>query len=156
MWQIVCHPIFDSYLFVLLCAAVLCAVVVLSRPTSDQLPRYGQRLLLLLRCLALLLLLFGMLRPALVHTVSQRLSAVVNLLLDQTQSMTRNDEIGGKTRYVVAKESLQHASPQLKRLQQQTDVRAFAFDTALAPLDLENGLLTDLPEHPKGQETALG
>jgi len=150
------YPIFGSYLFVLLCAVVLCAVVVMSRPTSDQFPRYGQRLLLWLRCLALLLLLLGMLRPTLVHTVSQRLSAVVNILLDQTQSMTRNDEIGGKTRFVVAKESLHSAAPQLKRLQQQTEVRTFTFDTALTPLELQNGLVTDLPEHPKGQETAIG
>jgi len=97
-----------------------------------------------------------MLRPTLVHTVSQRLAAVVNILLDQTQSMTRNDEIGGKSRFNTAKDSLQQASPQLKQLQRQTDVRAFAFDATLTPLDLQNGTFADLPEHPKGSETAIG
>jgi uncharacterized membrane protein len=106
--------------------------------------------------LALLLLLFVMLRPAVVHTVSQRLSAVVNIMLDQTQSMTRNDEIGGKSRFIAAKESLQNASPQLKRLQRQADVNAFAFDTALTPLEWQNGTFTDLPDIPKGTETAIG
>jgi hypothetical protein len=156
MFRIVFYPIFGSYTFVLLCAVVLCVVMGMSRPNGEQFPRYGQPILLLLRSLALLLLLFGMLRPALVHTVSQRLSAVVNLMLDQTQSMTRNDEIGGKSRFAAAKDSLQNAAPQLKRLQRQAEVKAFAFDTTLVPLELQNGTFTDLPEHPKGTETALG
>ena len=156
MWRIVLHPIFGSYTFVLLCAAVLCAIMVISRPTSDQLPRYGQRTLLALRTLALLLLLFGMLRPALVHTISQRLSAIVNVLLDQTQSMTRNDEIGGKSRFAAAKDSLQQALPQFKRLQQLAEVKAYTFDSTLTPLELQNGTFTDLPDNPKGTETAIG
>ena len=156
MWKIVCDPIFGSYTFVFLCASVLCAIVWMSRPTGDQLPRNGRHILILLRVFALLLLLFAMLRPALVHTVSQRLSAVVNVLLDQTQSMTRNDEIGGKSRFTVAKESLQQAAPQFRRLQQQAEVKAFAFDTTLTPLELREGLFTDLPETPLGTETAIG
>jgi len=156
MLRIVFYPIFGSYLFVLLCAVILFAILWMSRPTCEQLPPYGQRVLFLLRLLALLLLLFGMLRPTLVHTVSQRLAAIVNILLDQTQSMTRNDEIGGKSRFTAAKDSLQQASPQLRQLQGQADVRAFAFDAALTPLDLQNGTFIDLPEHPKGSETAIG
>ena len=156
MWQIVFNPIFGSYTLVFLCAAVLCAVMMISRPISDQLPQYGQRVLLTLRLLALLLLLFGMLRPALVHTVSQRLSAVVNILLDQTQSMTRNDEIGGKSRFTAAKESLEKALPQMQRMQRQAEMKAFAFDSTLTPLDLQEGLFTDLPDTPKGTETAIG
>ena len=156
MWQVVFNPIFGSYTLVLLCAVVLCVVMVISRPTSAQLPRYGQRVLQALRLLALLILLFGMLRPALVHTVSQRLSAVVNILLDQTQSMTRNDEIGGKSRFTAAKESLEKALPQLRRMQRQAEVKAFAFDSTLIPLELQEGQFTDLPDTPKGTETALG
>ena len=156
MRQIVFEPIFGSYTFVFLCTIVLCVIMGISRPTSDQLPRYGQHTLLALRTLALLLLLFGMLRPALVHTVSQRLSAVVNVLLDQTQSMTRNDEIGGKSRFAAAKDSLQQAAPQLKRLQRQAEVKAFAFDTTLTPLELRDGTFVDVPDKPTGQETAIG
>jgi uncharacterized membrane protein len=156
MFQIVLEPIFGSYALVLLCAGILCAIIGISRPTSDQLPRYGGRILLLLRTLALLLLLFGMLRPALVHTTSQRLSSVVNILLDQTQSMTRNDEIGGKSRFTAAKESLQQAAPQLRHLQRQADVQAFVFDSTLNPLELNDGHFIDLPDTPKGTETAIG
>jgi len=156
MFRIGFYPIFGSYTTVFICAVVLCAVLWMSRPRGEQLPLYGQRVLLLLRFLALLLLLFGMLRPTLVHTVSHRLSSVVNIVLDQTQSMTRNDEIGGKSRFTVAKESLQQASGQLRRLQRQAEVRAFAFDSALNPLDLQDGSFTDLPDNPRGQETALG
>jgi len=156
MFRIGFYPIFGSYTTVFICAVVLCAVLWMSRPRGEQLPLYGQRILLLLRFLALLLLLFGMLRPTLVHTVSHRLSSVVNIVLDQTQSMTRNDEIGGKSRFTVAKESLQQASGQLRRLQRQAEVRAFTFDSALNPLDLQDGSFTDLPDNPRGQETALG
>ncbi|MCL2711531.1 MAG: VWA domain-containing protein [Planctomycetaceae bacterium] len=156
MFRIGFEPIFGSYVIVLLCAAVLCAVIWWSRPRGERLPLYGQRILLSLRILALLLLLFGMLRPALIHTVSYRLSSVVNIMLDQTQSMTRNDEIAGKSRFTVAKESLQQATPQLRRLQRQADVRAFTFDSALNPLNLQDGLFTDLPDTPKGTETAIG
>ena len=156
MWRIVFYPIFGSYTLVILCAGVLCAVVWISQPTSEQIPRYGQRVLTTLRIFALLLLLFGMLRPTLVHTVSQRLSAVVHLLLDQTQSMTRNDEIGGKSRFTAAKESLERAAPQLRRLQSQAEVKAFAFDTTLSPLELHDGQFADLPDTPRGAETALG
>ena len=156
MFRIGFDPIFGSYITVLLCAAVLFAVIWWSRPRGEQLPLYGQRILLALRVLALLLLLFGMLRPALVHTVSYRLSSVVNIMLDQTQSMTRNDEIAGKSRFTVAKESLQQATPQLRRLQRQADVRAFAFDSALHPLDLRDGTFYDLPDLPNGTETAIG
>jgi len=156
MFRIGFFPIFGSYTTVFICATVLCAVLWISRPRGEQLPLYGQRILLLLRILALLLLIFGMLRPTLVHTVSYRLSAVINIMLDQTQSMTRNDEIGGKSRFTVAKESLQQASPQLRRLQRQAEVRAFTFDIALNPLDLQDGMFTDLPDNPRGQETAIG
>ena len=156
MFRIGFEPIFGSYFTVLLCAVGLCTVIWISRPRGEQLPLYGQRILLTLRLFALFLLLFGMLRPALVHTVSHRLSAVVNIMLDQTQSMTRNDEIGGKSRFAVAKESLQKASPQLRRLQRQTEVRAFAFDSTLNPLDLQDGTFTDLPDKPMGSETAIG
>jgi len=156
MFRIGFFPIFGSYTTVIVCVVVLCVVLWISRPRGEQLPLYGQRILFSLRVLALLLLIFGMLRPTLVHTVSHPLSAVVNIMLDQTQSMTRNDEIGGKSRFTVAKESLQQAAPQLRRLQRQADVRAFTFDFALNPLDLQDGVFLDLPEHPIGQETAIG
>ena len=156
MFRIGLEPICGSYTTVFISATVLFAVVWISRPKSEQLPLYGQRILFALRVLALLLLLFGMLRPALVHTVSHRLSVVVNILLDQSQSMTRNDEIGGKSRFAVAKEALQQSAPQLRRLQRQAEVKAFTFDSALNPLDLQEGVFTNLPDNPKGQETAIG
>ena len=157
MFRIVFQPIFGSYLLVILCTIGLCTAIWISRPTSDQLPRYGQRILLMLRVFALLLLLFAMLRPAIVHTVSQRLAAIVNILLDQTQSMTRNDAIGGKSRFAAAKDALQNAAPQLRRLQRQAEVRAFTFDTTLASLELQqDGTFIGLPDNPKGQETPIG
>ena len=156
MLRIGFYPIFDSYVTVFVCAAVLLALLWISRPQGDQLPPYGQRILLMLRLLALLLLLFGMLRPTQVRTETHPLSAIVNIMLDQTQSMTRNDERGGMSRFAVAKDSLQQASPQLRRLQRRTEVQAFTFDSTLHPLDLQDGMFTNLPDDPNGLETAIG
>ena len=70
--------------------------------------------------------------------------------------MTRNDEIGGNSRFDAAKDALRQAAPQLRRLQRQVEVHAFVFDHTITPLDLHDGHFTNLPEVPRGQETAIG
>ncbi|GHT47179.1 membrane protein [Planctomycetales bacterium] len=156
MFHVSFYPIFGSSVFVAVVVLTLAAIVLRSSPKSETLPKYGSRLLVAVRFLALLLLAFGLLRPALVYTKSERLSATVYVLLDQSESMTRPDEIGGKTRFQFAKESLENAAPQLRQLQAQCEVKAFTFDSALTPLELQNGTIQNLPEQPTGKETALG
>jgi hypothetical protein len=80
----------------------------------------------------------------------------LHILLDQSESMSRPDELGGNTRFQTAKEALLQAVPQLKRLQTQTEVKVFAFDASLIPLEIQEGHINNLPELPKGKETALG
>jgi uncharacterized membrane protein len=111
---------------------------------------------MVLRFIAFLLLLFGMLRPTLVYTKSQPLASTLHILLDQSESMSRPDELGGNTRFQTAKEALLQAVPQLKRLQSQAEVKVFAFDASLIPLEIQEGHINNLPEFPKGKETALG
>ncbi|MDR3232292.1 MAG: hypothetical protein LBT46_01260 [Planctomycetaceae bacterium] len=156
MFRIACYPIFGSYFLVILLIIVLVFVIRQSRITGGQLPPYGSRILIILRLLALLVLIFGFLRPAIIYTKAERLAAAVNILLDQSESMSRPDEIGGKTRFQVAKEALANAAGQIAALQKQVEVKAFAFDADVKPLEIKNGLVQNLPEVSAGLETALG
>ncbi|GHT10956.1 hypothetical protein FACS1894170_03900 [Planctomycetales bacterium] len=156
MFRVVCYPIFGSYVFVVLLVVALAAVIWRSQIHSSQLPPYGSRWLFLLRVFAFAVLIFGFLRPTVVYTKTERLAATVNILLDQSESMSRPDEIGGKTRYQVAKEALVNAAGQLAALQQQAEVKFFTFDADIQPLTMKNGQVQDLPENPAGIETALG
>ncbi|MDR3181299.1 MAG: glutamine amidotransferase [Planctomycetaceae bacterium] len=157
MFHIACYPIFGSYIFVILLILALVFVVRQSRVEGEQLPPYGSRILVLLRLLALLVLSIGFLRPALVYTKTERLAAAVNILIDQSESMSRPDEIGGKTRFLAAKEALNNAAGQLAKLHNAaTEVKAFAFDSDIKALEIKNGQIQDFPEAAAGLETALG
>ncbi|MDR0522098.1 MAG: hypothetical protein LBH00_09640 [Planctomycetaceae bacterium] len=153
------YPLFGSYTAVAVMTALLAAVIWMRKPGMNAglaSSVHGQRILLTLRYLALTVLLFAMLRPVLVYTASHRLAASVQILLDRSQSMSRNDEIGGATRFNTAKKALDDAAPQLRQLARYSELKAFTFDTALAPLECRDGQCSDLPEIPDGAETAVG
>jgi uncharacterized membrane protein len=156
MFRLSFYPLFGSYWIVLITVIAIGIVLVAFRPEGERLSKFGGRCLLVLRLIALLLLLFGMLRPTLVYTQAQRLASTLNILLDQSESMNRPDEIGGNTRFHVAKDSLAGAAKQLRQLQNQAEVKCFAFDATLSPLELDEGNIKELPDEPLGKETALG
>ncbi|MDR1962324.1 MAG: VWA domain-containing protein [Planctomycetaceae bacterium] len=156
MFRFSFYPLFGYYWVVFGLALAIGAVLLSIRPAGERLPRTGQTCLMVLRFTAFFLLLFGMLRPTLVYTKSQQLASTLNILLDQSESMSRPDELGGNTRFQLAKESLLQAVPQLKRLQSQAEINVFAFDSSLVPLEIRDGLVENFPEQPKGKETALG
>ena len=137
-------------------AAALSLLFLMHRPSGERLPGWGRQFLLLLRFLTLLLFLFALLRPTLIYTETRRLASTLYILLDQSESMSRPDEIGGNTRFFVAKESLLTSQPQLKRLQQQAEVNVSGFDGTLLPLQIQNGIIDGIPLEPKGKETAIG
>lgn len=150
-------PLFGSYWIVLAIVFALGFLILRIKPVGERLPpKYGQRTLLVLRFIALALLLFGLLQPTLVYTKEQRLASTVILLVDRSESMSRPDEIGGTTRFQAAQAALLEAAPQLKRLQDRSDVQCFAFDAALHPLTLDKGIVGGLPARPEGRETAIG
>lgn len=64
--------------------------------------------------------------------------------------------MNGNSRFKVAWESLILSEPQLKKLQENTEIQCFAFDETLHLLSVRNGLIEDIPERPSGKETALG
>ncbi len=156
MFRFSFYPLLGSYFFVFGTVAVLGLILLMLKPRGERLPGWGQRILLLLRFLALLLLLGAMLRPTLIYTDEQRLASTLYVLLDQSESMSRPDEIGNNTRFHVAKEQLLNSQPQLKKLQNQAEVNVSAFDASLHPLKLEKGFVEGIPDKPLGKETAIG
>ncbi len=150
------YPLFESYLFVFGVVGVLGLLFLTFRPQGERLPGWGRQILLLLRFLTLLLFLFALLKPTLVYTETRRLASTLHILLDQSESMSRPDEIGGNTRFFVAKESLLSAQPELKKLQNRAEVNVSTFDASVRPLTLNGGFVEGIPEQPTGKETAIG
>jgi uncharacterized membrane protein len=97
-----------------------------------------------------------MLRPTIVYVKPQRLSSTLNILLDQSESMSRADELDGITRFHSAVNSLLNSAPQLKQLQTRTEIKSFLFDSDLLPLEVRDGVIGGFPEYPAGRETAIG
>ncbi|MDR2440809.1 MAG: VWA domain-containing protein [Planctomycetaceae bacterium] len=157
MFRLSFYPLFGSYWIILFFALVIGILLLSVRPTGERVPHHGQLCLMVLRFIAFLLLLFGMFRPTLIYTKSLPLASTLPILLDQSESMSRPDELGGNTRFQIAKDALLHAAPQLKHLQSQAEINVYAFDASPTPLEIHNnGLISNLPELPKGKETALG
>ncbi|MDR2754984.1 MAG: VWA domain-containing protein [Planctomycetaceae bacterium] len=156
MFRLSFYPLFGSYWIVFGLALVIGILLLSIRPSGERVPHHGRTCLMVLRFIAFFLLLFGMFRPTLIYTKSLPLASTLHILLDQSESMSRPDELGGNTRFQVAKEALLQAVPQLKRLQEQAEIKVFAFDATLSPLEIHDGLISNIPEIPQGKETALG
>ena len=151
------YPLFSSYWIVFGLFALLSLVLTSVKPNGDRLSPFGQRFLLGLRLLSLLILLFAMLRPTFVLTEADPLASTLQILLDQSESMTRPDEAGGKTRFEAAVDALINAQPELKTLQTRSEVKFWGFDGELTPYNLKrDGTIENLLHNPKGRETAIG
>ena len=134
---------------------VLCVVVIRLAPTGDKLSDKGRKWILALRLLALILLGITMLRPTLVYTETVKLPASLYLLVDQSESMSVKDEVGGKSRFDLAKQTLLDSEKVLQKFQKRFDVHPFRFDSTLHQLEMSRGAVS-LPANPEGKETAIG
>jgi len=148
------YPIGESYFLV---AGVILTLLALWRlfPLSQQLSRGRQRTLMLLRLATILVVLFVLLRPSLIYLTKTKQSASIVLLIDQSRSMSVPDEVGGKTRFEAVRETIRNNAAILQKLSQDVQIKAYAFDSQLFALPLENGV-PKLPESPQGNQTAIG
>jgi uncharacterized membrane protein len=106
-----------------------------------------------LRLLAILLCLLAALRPAVALKQKERQQASLIFLVDRSSSMTFADEVGNKTRWAVATETLAQARADAKKLGPDLETRFLAFDSKVEePKDEE---LTAKSE-PKGRASAIG
>ena len=103
----------------------------------------------------ILLAMFAMLRPALVHTTTKRQSSTLVVLADRSRSMVIADAVGGKTRWDVLTATLAESLPTLRKLSENFEIKLYTFDADLHPLDFSRGKL-DLGSQPDGTQTAIG
>lgn len=147
-------PIFNSYGAV---AALMVGmtVLLLIGPTFGRATRLRRGALIAVRLAVMLLLLVAMLRPMRVYTSTERQSAVLMLMLDQSRSMTLPSTVEGKTRWELQRDTLLKVQDQLSDLAEDFDLRVYSYDDQLHPLTLESGRI-DLPAGASGDLTDIG
>lgn len=135
-------------------AAALVLLLLLAPERTRTTPR--QRMTLIaLRAAAVLVMLFGLLRPTLVYTQTKQQSASVIVLIDDSRSMRVADMLQGRTRWQVLLAELAAAAPELAQLAEQFDVQVYTFDREPKRVEPDDGKVP-LPAEPKGTETAIG
>lgn len=120
-----------------------------------RLTRRRRVTLLLFRLAVIVLAVFALLRPALVYTKSRPQSATLVLLADRSRSMMIADAVGDRSRWEMLRAAVDEASPTLEAIAADLEVKPYAFDADLHPLDFSGGRL-DLGEVPEGDQTAIG
>jgi hypothetical protein len=103
-----------------------------------------------LRIAAVLLCLVAALRPSLMIDEKKKQQSVVLFLIDSSESMTSGDEVGGQTRWEVARRALDSARKSVEGRSKDLDTKAFRFDADLRDYKLDDA------KGPDGRETDLG
>ena len=148
------HPVGDYWLVALLALGLLAALRVLALPRSRLTPR--RRLALSgLRVAVLLLFVFALLRPTLVHTTAKKQSATLVVLLDSSRSMSVPDAFAGKTRWEALKNTMAEAAPVMAELGENIELKVYTFDSQLHGIEAKGGAIP-LPKVPTGRQTAIG
>ena len=108
-----------------------------------------------LRLLTILLILLAMLRPTHVLIETKQQPSTLVVMVDNTRSMTIEDELGGKSRWSLLTKMFSDLAPELASLGTNVELKAYAFDADAMPLQVEDGRII-LPEHPTGNRTDHG
>ncbi len=155
MVRLILSPVFDSYFIVaILVAAMLVLTCVLPLRSARVAVKHRRRIMLL-RIACVLLLLFALLRPAVVYRETTPLPASLVILLDQSESMSITDEVGGRSRYDIACEAVRSANETLAEIAKRHEIVPCLFDRQLQPLAWDRKGPA-FPEKPSGTETAIG
>ena len=155
MVRLTLSPVFESYFFVAVIITAIFLLVFLVPLRTARVSAKKRIVILSLRIACVVLLLFAMLRPALVYRETTPLPASLVILLDQSESMSIADEVGGRSRYDVACDVINSAAETLNTLSKRHEISPYLFDRQLQPLTWERKGLT-FPEKPLGNETAIG
>src|SRR5512135_2031428 len=84
-----------------------------------------------LRLAAVLLCLLAALRPSVVLQEKKKQAASIVILDDRSMSMKITDEVGGKSRWEVARKTLERIRPMVRALGPNLDVKFYDFDSTL-------------------------
>jgi hypothetical protein len=146
MSQLGFEPILGSYLAVALLALGLVALLLIG-PQFGALSRPQKWTLRLLRLVVILLTILALLRPTLITTIKTPRSSVMIILADISRSMQLASGRSEQSRWQAQTGALAESSSALARLAQrnQTEIRAYAYDYKLKPLEMSGGTLNFPP-----------
>ena len=148
------EPILDSYLVVGLVLAALGGLLLLG-PQFGSVSPQRRWALVGLRLLAIFLLALALLRPNWVHEVRTPRRPVLIVLFDISRSMQLPSGQGETTRWQVQQETLHKAEEILTAAAAKMDVRVYAYDGKLLPIDIAGGKFA-WPAQPTGEQTDVG
>ena len=96
-----------------------------------------------------------MLRPTRVFTEIRQRPATLVVLADRSKSMQTADAFGDRTRWDALRETISQSLPLLSNMGENVEVKVYAFDRELVPLEFAGGKL-DLGKTADGKQTAIG
>jgi len=129
--QFFLEPIWSWPLVILTSLGLFVLVYQTYQAQLKRLPRRQAQLLLTLRMLAVLVLTFAMLRPAIQKSDTDDNPVQLLVLADTSRSMNTADMPGGTTRFNAVRADLTKYEPKWKELGKQLSVRLFDFDRSL-------------------------
>ena len=144
-------PIGGSYLLVALASVAVLALTIWAYRAQLRAGSGSWRWVAFgLRIAAVLLCLVAALRPSLMIDEKKKQQSVVLFMIDDSESMTSGDEVGGQSRWEVAKKALDSARKSIEGKSKDLDVKSFRFATDLRDYKADD------PKGPDGRETDLG
>jgi len=155
MFRLSLYPIADSYLVVIAAALALLLILLAVGPGRGPLSRRQRAALLALRAGVIALVILAMLRPTLVYTETKKQSATLVVLADRSRSMSVHDAVNGRSRWEALRNAVADATSALKKLARDFELKAYAFDAQLHPLEVSGGKVP-LDDTPEGTQTAIG
>ncbi len=145
----------DHYLVIVAVAAGLLLLLGLVGPSFGGVAPRRKRVLFALRLLSVAMVVTALLRPAIVYTDTTRQSATLLLVFDKSRSMSVPDAVNGRTRWEVLRQTVENSRGQLAELATRFEVKAYTFDVAPQPVEMQDGAVA-LAESPDGPQTAIG
>ena len=127
------------------------AGLLLVRPARGEATLRRRLALAATRAAVIVLVILAMLRPTLVYTETKKEKATLVLLVDQSRSMSVPDALAGKTRWEALRGCLADAAPALRELKRDFEVKVYAFDENIHPVEIAGDGKIALPEKPQGQ-----
>lgn len=147
-------PVLDSELF-LVAIGVILVLLTFIGPSFKAITGGQRTLLSAMRLGVVVLVVLGMLRPTCVQRIEQPQSASLVLLFDISRSMQLPNASGGESRWEFQLETLKEHESLLNELNEDIDVKIYAYDSKLHPVTWENGAI-QFPVDATGELTDIG
>ena len=150
------EPVFDSYIAVALIVLGLSSLLFFG-PRFGRVTPVRRAVLIGLRVLVILLVLLVLLQPTKITTVKTKRTSVLLVLFDVSRSMQLPSGGGSSdaSRWQAQKALLEKAQPKFAALAANHDLKVFAFDSRLHPIEQSGGRFK-MPDQPDGMSSDYG